>query len=582
MKQFLITVAGVLVGLTLFLIVAPIVLISTLAGPKAPAPSAIVLDLDLRRDIPDQRPQSVFLTGRLSTVEIVRKLEAAANDSKVKGVYVRANTTGVPPSQAEEIRTALAKVKAANKFIIAHIQDDSARMSLGGYMTVAGANEVWLQDTGELQPMGMVSEETFLGGTLEKFHITAQFEQREEYKNAVNDITQKGYTPAHREASQGLVDSIYQSAVAAIAADRNMTLQQADAAVKGTPYTGQGAIQAKLVDKLGRPEDAQQAALAKAGDGAKFVEISDYTPPARSGPVIALVDGEGDIVSGPPSPSPFSDQTVMNSDEVAKALKEASEDSNVKAIIFRVNSPGGSAVASDQILHAVELAKAKGKKVVVSMGPYAASGGYYVSAAADAIVASPTTITGSIGIFGGKLVLADALNRYFGVTTGSVEAGSPYVNMYSSAEPFSNSERVVFKDYIDRGYAEFLRVVADGRHMSAEKARAVAKGRVWTGVQAKENGLVDELGGLSVAVARAKKLAGIADKTYVALKLYPRRKTPFQELQDLFGVSSDTAHAAAMLGALLGDERVERALRAALAADRTAALNARAAAMDVR
>ncbi len=581
MKQFLITVAGVVVGLVLFLIVGPIVLIGALTSgsQNPPTPSAVVLDLDLRREIADGRNTNPF-SGRPSAVEILRKLEAAAKDDKVKGVYVRANVTGTYAAQAEEIRHALAKLKAAKKFVIAHIQNDALQASLAGYMTIAGADEIWLQDAGDFQPMGVVSENQFLGGTLEKFHVTAQFEQREDYKNAVNQITQKGFTAAHREAAQDLVNNLYGAAVASIAGDRKLTREAADAAIRGTPYPGKEAITAKLVDKLGRPEDAERAALGKAGDDSKLVDIADYAAARPTGPTIALIQGEGSIVSGPPSSS-FGGEAAINSDEIAQAFEDAAKDDAVKAIVFRVNSPGGSAVASDQILHALKQAKASGKKVVVSMGNYAASGGYYVSASADAIVASPTTITGSIGIYGGKLMIGEALDRYAGIKSDTVMAGSPYADMFSSNRTFTNAEREAFKQMIDRGYQGFLGVVAEGRKISPQQARAVAQGRVWTGAQAKERGLVDELGGLDVAVARAKQLAGIDPERSVTLKLYPKQRSPVEELRDLFGASEQAARGAALLGALMGDERVSAALRAA-EAGRTGAIKARAPDYAVR
>lgn len=588
MKQFLITVAGVLAGLILFLVVGPMLLIGALSagGSKAPTtPSAAVLELDLRQPIPDQRASGGFASlseRHLSTVDIIRKLEAAAKDDKVKGVYVRANVDGGPSAQAEEIRTALAGIKAAKKFVVADIQNDSLRMSLGGYMAIAGADEIWLHDTGDFAPMGVAAEEMFLGGAFEKFHVTPQFEQREEYKNAVNEITQKGYTPAHREATQDLVNQLYNSAIAAIATDRNMTVAQADAAVKGTPYAGKDAITAKLVDKLGRPEDAQRAALARAGDGAEIVELAEYQTPRPSGPVIALIGGEGNILSGPETVSPFSDTQDINSDAISRAFDDAVKDKAVKVIVFRISSPGGSAVASDQIMHAMKTAQAAGKKVVVSMGPYAASGGYYVSAGADSIVALPTTITGSIGIFGGKFVIGEALNRYAGINSDAVTAGSPYVNMFTANRTFTNAERQQFAAMIDRGYQGFLGVVAEGRKMTPEQARAVARGRVWTGAQAKERGLVDELGGLQTAIARAKQLAEIDEDSAVTLKLFPKPKSPVEELRELFGVSSEGARAAAVLAAVMGDERISRALDAVLAARQGAQVKARAELPEIR
>lgn len=589
MKQFLITVAGVLVGLILFVIIAPIALISMVAGNAEKAantnPSSMVLSIDLREPMPDQPSRSPFagFEQAQSTIEFVRHLEAAGRDQAVKGLYIRANTTGMAPAQAEEIRSALASFRKTGKFVLTHIQNDSFTTSLAGYAATAGSDEVWLQETGELMPMGLAAEGTFLGGFFEKFKLQPQFEQREEYKNAVNEFTQKGFTPAHREATQGLLDSVYNTFVASIAADRKLTVDQARAAIQGTPYLGAQAVQAKLVDKLGRPEDAEAAALARAGDDAELVAFADYKPkPKTDGPVIALVGGEGAIISGPSEDSPFGGGGDMNSDEIARALLDAAEDEDVKAIVFRVSSPGGSAVASDQILNAVKLAQAKGKKVVVSMGEYAASGGYYVSASADAIVASPTTITGSIGIFGGKIVVGEAAREYLGVTSDTVQVGSPLVTMLSGYEPFTNSQRQAFAEMIDRGYLDFRTKVAEGRKMPIEKVNALAKGRVWTGAQAKENGLVDELGGLSVAVERAKALAEIKPETAVRLKLYPEQQSPFEAFRTLFGASAEGARAAAVLGGVLGDERVSAALQRMVAEERAGVMRAESEPVRVR
>lgn len=568
MKQFLITVAGVLVGLILFLIIGPMMLFSSLANNarEAQAPKGdLVLTLDLRSGMGDQPSQGAFAGfggAQLSTVDVVQKLNAAGADKAVKGLLIRANTGGMAPAQSEEIRSAIADLRKAGKFVIAHIQNDSLETSLSGYSAIAGADEIWLHETGGMMPMGIASEGIFLGGFFQKYKMQPQFEQREEFKNAVNEFTERGYTKAHREATQAMIGSIYDTFLAHIAADRKLTPEAAKAAIEGTPYTGKMAVELKLADKLGRPEDAEAAALEKAGKGSATLDLADYKPAKKDGPVIALIGGEGGIITGPGDSSPFGDEAVMNSDEIAAAFKTAVDDDAVKAIVFRVSSPGGSPTASDQILHAVEQAKAKGKPVVVSMGEYAASGGYYVSAGADAIVALPTTLTGSIGIYAGKVVLRDALDSYLAIQPDEIKVGSPYTNMFTASRPFTNAERTAFAAMIDEGYADFKGKVAAGRKMPIEKVNEIAKGRVWTGVQAKANGLVDELGGLNVAVARAKALANIKAE-HVQLRLYPERKSPFEEVQELLGVSSEAARAAIVLGKVMGDERVSRALDAA-------------------
>ena len=587
MKQFLITVGGVLVGLVLFVFLLPFVLIGMISASvkEAPAqPAQMVLSLDLREGMTDQRPQSPFaaFSDGHSLLDTLARIEAARTDGRVKGLYVRAATSGMPAAQAEEIRTALANFRRAGKFVIAHIQNDGVRMSMPGYMAVADADEVWLQGSSEFMPMGLSAEVTFLAGTLQRYHMLAQFETREEFKTAAATLTDRTFSPANRQETTELMGSLYDRMLANIAADRSITPQQARAAIDATPYTAQDALNRHLIDKIGRPEDAERAALSRANlQGQTLVEFAEYRPTARrSGPVIAVVQGEGAIVSGPEEHELFGDEEQMNSDVIARALLDASNDANVRAIIFRVSSPGGSVVASDQIRAALRTAKERGKKIVVSMGEVAASGGYYVSADADEIVAEPTTITGSIGVLGGKLIIGPASDYYLSTNTETISVGSPYVNMFSPNHPFSAAERAQFAGFIDRAYAEFIGIVANGRHMTTDQAHALAHGRVWTGQQAFERHLVDHLGGFDVALARAKALAQIGENDQVQLRMYPQQKNPFEAIERLFGVSADSAEALARMNAVLSDPRVVRALSAIREED--ANVRARADNMEIR
>ncbi|MES1200714.1 MAG: signal peptide peptidase SppA, partial [Pseudomonadota bacterium] len=498
-----------------------------------------------------------------SLLETLARIDAARTDDHVKGIYIRAATAGLSPAHAEELRAALARFKSAGKFVIAHVQNDGVRTSMAGYLAIAGADQVWLQESSEFMPMGLSAEVTFFGDTLRRYHMQAQFETREEYKTAAAEFTDNSFTPAHREELTGLMNGLYGSMIADIAADRHLTAQQVQSAVESTPFVAQRAVDLHLVDKLGRPEEAEHEAETRGGNGAQIVDFADYRPPSHSGgPVIAVVQGEGAIVTGPEEHDLFSSDTNMRSDEIAKALLDASADSDVKAIVFRVSSPGGSVVASDQILNALRTARQRGKKVVVSMGEVAASGGYYVSAEADQIIAEPTTITGSIGVLGGKLIIGGAMENYLSAHTQSLQVGSPLVTMFSSQTEFTPAQRAAFAGFIDRAYAQFIQLVANGRHLTVDQAHAVAHGRVWTGQQALERHLVDRLGGFSDAVAAAKQLAQIDANTNVQLKFYPEVKNPFAAISRALGMSADDAEALARLNAVLGDPRVVRALEA--------------------
>jgi protease IV len=583
-KQFLITVGGVLVGLVLFLFIAPFILIGMLASVSQPPaqPSHMVLQLDLREPMTDQRSTNAFAAfeGDQALLDVLGKIDAARTDDNVEGIYIRANTAGMPASQAEELRAALAQFRAAGKFVVAHVQSDGMRMSMPGYLAVADSDEVWLQQSSEFMPMGLSAEVTFFAGTLQRYHMQAQFEAREAYKNAPNQFTERDFTPAHRESMMSLMTGLYDTMLADIATDRGITPAAARAAVEATPFTAQRAVELSLIDRIGRPEEAARAALERA-ENSEMVEFSDYRAPVHNrGRVIAVVQGEGAIVSGPEDDSLFAEDAAMNSDRIAEALLDASDDEDVAAIVFRVSSPGGSVVASEQILAALDTARERGKKVVVSMGDVAASGGYYVAAHADEIVASPGTITGSIGIFAGKLIIGPALDHYLSTNTETISMGSPLVEMFTSERGFNQQERAALSGFIDRGYASFLGIVAEGREMTPEQVRAVAGGRVWTGQQALERGLVDHLGGFQVAVGRARALAGIEENAQVQLRFYPAAENPFESLGALFGASSESVEALVRLNAALSDSRVQRAMSAIREED--GAVRAEAGAMTIR
>ena len=232
----------------------------------------------------DQRPTNPFaaLGDGHSLLDTLARIEAARTDDAVKGIYVRANTGGMPAAQAEEIRAALAAFRASGKFVVAHLQNDDVRMGMPGYMAVADSDEVWLQDASEFMPMGLSAEVTFLADTLQRYHMQAQFETREDYKTAANTLTQRTFTPAHRESLTTMMTGMYDAMLANIAADRGITLEQARTAIEATPFTAQRALELRLIDQIGRPEDAERAALARA-ERAELVEFDDYRPARRAG-----------------------------------------------------------------------------------------------------------------------------------------------------------------------------------------------------------------------------------------------------------------------------------------------------------
>lgn len=548
----------------LFFVALPMLYVASTFQSKPPTtPSDSVLRIDLRQalsDVPATGPFAAF-TAAPSVTDLVLKLEAAETDSHIKGVFVRAPEAGLAPAHAEEIRQALLDFKASGKFVVAHAQGFE-NPTLSNYVAIAPASQIWMQGTTNFAATGLVAETMFLGGLFEKFSITPEFEQLYEYKNAVNAYTLRDYNGPHREATTQMITGIYNAFVAAISFDRKIPVEAVKAALDQAPLPSALAQNQKLIDKIGQPEEAEDAALEQAGgaDKAQFLELGDYNPTDDNGPVIALIGGEGAIINGAANEDPFAQSQDIRSDVYARAIRDATDDDEVKAIVFRVSSPGGSPSASDQIWAAIERAKAAKKPVIVSMGAYAASGGYYVSTGADAIVAMPSTITGSIGVFTGKFVINEALNRYTGANLSEIEVGGPFASTYSPANRLTNAQRTALRASVERVYADFTGKVATGRKLPLARVQEIARGRVWTGTQAKEIGLVDSLGGLRTAIGTAKTLAKIEAKDNVRLRSYPEVADPLTALSQALGASASSAHttakAAAVIASLMSDAQV--------------------------
>ena len=561
MKQFLITAAGVFVGLTIFLIGVPFLLISAAAGALAPEPlpSKMVLTLDLRGAMTDQDAgfSSLFRGGSTSVISVVETLHRAENDGRVKGVFLRLPEGGMAPATADELRLAIKHFRAAGKKVFAHSQGLYPTGAVAStYMLGASTDAFWMQPDSSFQAAGMANQDIFLKRAFDKYGVKADFAQRYEYKNAVNGYLYDDYTAAHRESELGWMSSVYTSAVNAAAADRKRDPASLRAVFEAGPYLAQEAKAKGLIDQIGQVKEAQEALLKAAGDGAKLTDLKDYRGGLKAidltgKPTIAYVGAEGAIRTGSSDISnPLSGDATVHSDDVAKALYDAADDKDVKAIVFRVSSPGGSDTASEQILAAVRAAKAAGKPVVVSMGTYAASGGYWISSAASEIVADPSTLTGSIGVFGGKFAVGEALSR-FGVDLRSLSVGGDYADAFNAQSGFTPAQKAQFENWMDQIYNGFVGRVAQGRRLPVERVREIAKGRVWTGEQAKAIGLVDHLGGFYDAVDRAKALARIDGE--VKLKRFGGPESPFEVLGRSLGMTEASLRTVAASAWILGD-----------------------------
>lgn len=512
-----------------------------LIGVKKPSvPSKAILELDLEQAIPETAPDSPFAAfageRALTLRDVVDALEKAGDDPHVVGLAARVGAAPIGVAEIQEIRDAVKAFRAKKKFAVAYAETfGEFAPGNGAYYLATAFDEVWLQPSGDLGLNGLVGESPFLRGTLDKLGVKPEFGQRHEFKNAMNLYTETKFTDAHREATKVLLESIFAQMVKGIAEGRKMSEEEVRAIVDRGPFLGPEALEARLVDGLAYRDEVLEKLRKKGGADAKLFGLPAYLkqegrPHAKGKRTIALVYGVGGVVRGRSGGNPLTGGQSMGSETVAKAIRTAVADDDVAAILFRVSSPGGSYVASDTIWREVVLAKKAGKPVIISMGDVAASGGYFVAMPADRIVAQPGTITGSIGVLAGKMV-TPAMWEKVGLTFDQVEIGAN-ANMWNASRSFSPAEWERFNAWLDRIYDDFTTKVAEGRKLPKEKVLEIAKGRVWTGEDAKGLGLVDELGGYSVALRLAKEAAKIPAGEAVRVAVYPREKKPFEALAE--------------------------------------------------
>ncbi len=579
MKQFWITFFGSVVGVIIGSVLAVILFFFMIAGLFASALSGadteppmprggVVLELDLREARLDSPSSSPFnFGGPLSIVEIVQTLQHAEGDDRVQGLLIRANEFGMAPAMAEEIRTAISDFREAGKFVMTHAQGFEGT-SVTGYFAIAGSDEIWLQDTASFTASGLAAEIPFYGGMFEQFDANPQFEQFYEYKNAANTFTETTLTDPHREATLSYMNSIFDTAVTSIAADRGMDEAAVRSVFDTAPHTAETASEAGMIDRLGHVVEAREAALNRIDGAGSAMSIEDYAQQMHSWnnrPVIALIEGQGSIVTGTADQGPFGGNEMIGGDAMAEAIEAAANDVSVRAIVIRIDSGGGSAIASDQVWNSVIRAREAGKPVVVSMGSAAASGGYYIAAPADLIFAHNTTITGSIGVLGGKLDLSGTF-ALIGLNVETLSVGGEFATAFSGQESWTETQREAYRQQMADIYEDFTSRVADGRDLPMERVLEIARGRVWTGAQALDLGLVDEIGGIRDAIDAARDLAGIAPESGVQVRRFPRQLTPYEAFSQLFGVSAENAEAVARLNALMELPEVQAAIEARQAA----------------
>jgi protease IV len=527
------------------LIVAGLFFASELMRPQHEVPDQAVLTIDLTEGLGTQHFDLPFgPRGRPTIEDVVLGLEAAATDARVKGVLLRVGRGPLDMAQAQEIRDAVARFQETSRPVHA-FAETFGEVGDGTlhYYVAASADQIFLQPSGDVRLMGFMLEQPFLRGAMDWLGVAPRVSKRKEYKGAPDIFTDTAMSAPVKQNLQQLADSWLSQVVEGIATDRKVDAATARRWIDEAPWDAAQAKQAGMVDELAYWDQASATTFGVLGEEAG-IDIADYAAeiPEPSGPApeIAIVRGNGAVILGKGDVDPFGNESALGSDTIAEAISDAIDD-RVKAIIFRVDSPGGSYVAADTIWREVVRAKEMNIPVIVSFGAVAASGGYFIAAPASKIVAQPGTITGSIGVFAGKPVLTELWNklqvRFDGVQAGAA-AATDSVNHDYSPDAWAKQEA-----RLDAIYADFVEKVAASRSLKPEQIEAAAKGQIWSGADAKARGLVDELGGLSMAMKLAKQEAKIAQESSVTLVTYPPTGEQWESMLSTFMSDGVTAPA---------------------------------------
>lgn len=505
-------------------------------------PENVVLSLDLDQVIVEQNEQSPLSLAIHEDVtplfDILNAIDRAQNDPHVKGIIARFGTSQPSFAQSQEIRAAIKRFRESKKFTYAFASSyGSFGLGSRAYYVASAFENIWLQPVGSVSLTGVAVESPFAKKALDKIGVKADFMQREEYKSFMEMAERDDFSPPVRDMTQKMINDLSGQISAGIAESRKWDKARVERLMAKGPYTDIEAEAAGLVTHIGYEDELAKEATDKAGVDAKVVNLEDYLSFGGSGKTVkpkakvALIFGTGLIMDKAGSNGGISGEHIMGADAIVEAFNSAVNDKKVKAILFRIDSPGGSPEASESIRRALIHAKDKGKPVVVSMGDVAASGGYWVAMNADHIVANPGTLTGSIGVLAGKFVLGGLMEK-IGISFGNLKT-TDNAGMWSTQSEFSPAQRERVNALLDQTYRAFIKNVSEARKISMEKMPDVAKGRVWTGAQALNIGLVDELGGYDVAMAAVRKKINLGATDVIALDVYPRPETPVERVLKL-------------------------------------------------
>jgi protease-4 len=518
-------------------LIGMVIVMVAVIGTKGRVPSKTILEANFEQtfleDVPDTPSAQLLLNEKQTLRDVVDAIDRGATDDRVAGMIARIGAARMGMAQTQEIRDAVLRFRAHKKFAVAYSETfGEFGPGNGAYYLATAFDHIYLQPSGDVGLTGVILESSFIKGTLSKLGMTFHGDHRYEYKNALNYYTDTKYSGPYKEAMTAIMTSWFNQMKDGICQARQIAPEKFQALVDAGPYLGKEAVTAKLVDAIAYRDEVYSDVKSKAGDGAELLYLDKYLDragrPHDRGKTVALVFGLGDVTRGKSDYDPVEGSQNMGSDTVAGAIRAAAEDSSVKAILFRIDSPGGSYVASDAIWREVVRARHAGKPVIVSMGNLAGSGGYFVAMAADKIVAEPGTITASIGVLGGKMLTSGLWDKV-GLSWDEVHQGEN-ATMFTGTHDYTPAEWGRFQAWLDRVYVDFTGKVADGRKLPKEKVLEIAKGRIWTGQDAKNLGLVDELGGYDTALKLAKKAAGVPEGEDVKVVVYPRPKTFYESV----------------------------------------------------
>lgn len=531
-------------------------------------PKRVILEADFDKGmseyVPDDSLARVVMRERPRLRDISEALRKAAADERVKGFVARVGGPAMKLAQVQELRDAIIAFRASGKPALCYAETfgEFGPGNVSYYLATA-FDEIYLQPSGDVGLTGLIYEQPFIRGALDKLGIVPRIDGRKEFKSFRYMFTEKKYTIPHREALLGVMNSQFSRIVEGIAERRKLPEHQVRALVNEGPFLGREAVDAKLVDGLAYRDEVYDKIKAKAGAKADLLDLTTYYKRAgglhEKGVAIALVYAVGGIERGRSGYNPLTGELVMGSDTIAAALRQAAEDTDVKAVLLRIDSPGGSYVASDTIWRETVALKKAGKPLIASMGGVAASGGYFIALAADTIVAQPATITGSIGVVGGKMVTTEFWKK-LGVTWDEVHT-SKNADAWTATRDLSPEQQKRFGEWLDRVYEDFTSKVSEGRRLSRDAVEKIAKGRVWTGADAKKLGLVDELGGFPAALRAVRKALKLEENAPLRIKVYPERKTLAKLLSEFTAAAGVDEHDARVAETIEELQRLARTVK---------------------